>query len=132
MITRCERKRCHGYANYGGRGIKVCPQWRASFAVFLGDMGVKPSSQHTLGRIDVDGDYSPENCQWETRAQQAMGKRPRKNTSGFTGVVFHKWSGLWMATFRGKFLGYFSDPKEASRVYETRKSEYTDILDLDI
>ncbi len=133
MIARCEKEKSHGYKNYGGRGIKICQRRRHSFESFLGDLGPKPSPQHTLGRIDVDGDYSPENCRWETRSRQAMGKRPlKRNTSGFTGVVFHKWSGRWMVTFRGTFLGYFSDPKEASSVYEKSKSEYIDTLDLDI
>ncbi|MBW4469217.1 MAG: hypothetical protein KME45_03030 [Stenomitos rutilans HA7619-LM2] len=75
MIQRCTNPAHPSYKHYGGRGIKVCPQWRKSFAVFLQDMGGKPSPQHTLERKNNDGNYEPGNVIWGTWAEQARNRR---------------------------------------------------------
>lgn len=74
MLARCRQRSSKNYANYGGRGIRVCEAWQNSFVVFLTDMGERPRDR-TLDRIDPDGDYEPGNCRWSTSAEQYENKR---------------------------------------------------------
>lgn len=76
MIRRCEDVNHEYYHRYGGRGIKICDRWKESFEKFYEDLGEnwilgKGKDALMLDRIDNDGDYSPENCQWLTRSQSA-------------------------------------------------------------
>ena len=75
MIRRCTEPKFRDWKHYGGKGIKVCPEWLGSFRQFMADMGAAPTPEHWLGRLDVTGDYRPGNCRWTLRKQQQSRKQ---------------------------------------------------------
>lgn len=77
MKYRVSNPSSKDYENYGGRGIKVCDRWLekgAGFPNFLADMGECPET-YSIDRIDVNGNYTPENCRWADIMTQAYNKQ---------------------------------------------------------
>lgn len=87
MIARCTNPRHKYYANYGGRGIAVCPAWlgsEAGLAQFIADMAPAHEPGLQLDRIDNDGPYSPSNCRWVTKSENNRNTR-RNRVIGYAG-----------------------------------------------
>lgn len=82
MKQRCVNPNHAKYYLYGGRGITVCDEWKNSFVKFLDDMGDRPKG-HTLNRIDNDGPYCKDNCEWQTYSKQNSNRRKyKRNKTG--------------------------------------------------
>ena len=81
MLDRCNNPNSSKYHNYGGRGIKVCQEWIESydtFAQWAFDSGYAPLAKRgecTLDRVDVNGNYEPNNCRWITNSEQQLNRR---------------------------------------------------------
>lgn len=88
---RCYNEKCNNYKYYGGRGIKICDKWLGkngseNFINWSLNNGWK--SGLTIDRIDVNGDYSPNNCRWVNYHIQNTNKRIYKNNkTGYAGVI---------------------------------------------
>ena len=78
MKQRCTNPNHAAWANYGGRGIRVCDEWLDSFEAFLVHVGPKPHPRLTFDRINNDGNYEPGNVRWATWSQQNSNQRRRK------------------------------------------------------
>lgn len=88
MKYRCNNPAAKPYKDYGGRGIKVCPEWDKSFEAFqewalkAGYDPLAPYGECTLDRIDCDKGYSPDNCRWVNMKVQADNRRSGRSANG--------------------------------------------------
>ena len=123
MFERTTKKHCKAYKNYGGRGISVCERWN-DISLFVEDMYGSFEEGLTLERIDVNGNYEPTNCKWETRAVQSRNTRAirENNKSGYRGVYFNKSKNGWVATItvsnKSKYIGQFKTAEKAGEAYK--------------
>jgi hypothetical protein len=115
MIGRCHNPKDAAFANYGGRGIVVCDRWRDSYTAFMTDVGPRPSSKHTLDRIDNNGGYKPGNVRWATRTQQMRNVRyNRLLTLGAESLPMAAWAerlGIKKATLADRLYRGWSDER---------------------
>lgn len=118
MIHRCENNKSHAYKNYGARGIKVCEDWKdiLKFIEWAENNGFEEGL--TLERIDVDGNYEPDNCEWIPMEQQHYNK---------TTSVYHTHNGETLTTMQWTHK-YNIPLNEVSR-YKKKGVPFTDLIE---
>jgi len=117
MKYRCESKKCKQYQSYGGRGIRICDEWKNDFMSFY-NWAIKNNYNFGLqiDRIDNNGNYEPSNCQFITQSENcSVGKRRKRtdNTSGYVGVFWSYKLKKWCAQIKLKHIGVFDNLNEA-------------------
>ena len=131
---RCYNEKCKNYKNYGGRGIKMSDEFlgNTGFNNFCDCMGERPSKNHSVDRIDNNGDYKRENIKWSNYFEQSKNKR---SNNEFVGVSWCKKSNKWWAQicinkrriYLGNFIEY-SDACAARRAAEIKYNVYEENL----
>ena len=138
---RCENPNDPSYKRYGARGIKMCKEWQENFVLFAQwsfengyceDRNENNMNRCTLDRIDVNGDYCPENCRWTDKHTQSANRRNPKNKSGYTGVYWticnKKWRSMIHINKKHILLGLFATAEEAhlARVKYIKENNLTE------
>ena len=113
MKNRCNNPNAMDYAYYGGRGIKMDPRWM-DYTAFLADMGEPTDPGLSLERINGDGDYTPENCRWATKLEQARNRKYCQKHA-YRGVELHTWEwahklGIKVGTFHQRLWKHKKNP----------------------
>lgn len=81
MIQRCYNPNNPEFKRYGGRGIKICAEWKNDFMAFYNHIGPKPSKKHSIDRINNEGNYEPGNTKWSLPQEQANNRRSNHKIS---------------------------------------------------
>lgn len=120
LKSRCINTNDHNYDDYGGRGIKVQESWIEDFSKFYDYIGAAPSPEHSIDRIDSNGNYEEGNVKWSTKPEQAQNTRkPKNGKNKYKWVTFHKRLQKYKAQFMMNNIiynrGYFETEVEAAK-----------------
>lgn len=124
---RCYSINNKRYCDYGGRGIGMCAEWEHNFLSFKSwalENGYVEGVGLSIDRIDVDGDYEPNNCRWVTQSIQTQNTQliSKNNSSGFRGVSWSKRNKKWYSSiclnYKVISLGHYVDINEAVSAYD--------------
>jgi hypothetical protein len=137
MRSRCKYPSQPHYKDYGGRGITTCERWE-TFENFLADMGPRPSSKHSIDRINPEGNYEPTNCRWATSREQSNNRRSNRLITAWGRTrTIAKWArevGIARKTIAYRLLrGWkpedaLTRPPRNSRVITVRETNFTSPL----
>jgi hypothetical protein len=128
IIQRCENIKNAHFQDYGGRGITVCARWRENFFDFFTDMGPRPTQRHSIERVNNNGNYCKENCEWVTSIIQSHNRRiPETNKTGHAGIFAVK-NGKFTASISANHkrihLGTFKTLEEAVAARKEGEAKY--------
>lgn len=123
MMGRCNNIKHISYKDYGQRGITVCERW-LNVKNFIEDMYPSYIEGLTIDRVNVNGNYEPNNCRWANNNVQARNTQilRRDNTSGYRGVVLNKKSNIWVSQIvvnkKHKYIGGYKTSIDAAKAYD--------------
>lgn len=119
MVQRCHNPRNKGYVWYGDRGIRVADEWRGrgGFLRFFEHVGSKPSSEHSIDRINNDGHYKPGNVRWAPLSVQSLNRRTNTQVviKGVTRTI-SEWAVLYGVTYNAMWGRLMRGDKSLKRL----------------
>ena len=126
MKQRCNNPNNKNYEKYGGRGIRICTEWLNDTKKFF-DWAIRNGYKEGLSidRINVNGNYEPDNCRWADSETQCLNQRIRKdNKTGYKGIYYSE--GAYRVQIRRNkkryYFGSYKTLPEAVKVLEEAKA----------
>lgn len=119
MLQRCKNPSSNSFKNYGAKGVTICDRW-LDFNNFLVDMGERPKDT-TIDRINNSKGYSPDNCRWATKKEQAIN---RKSTLLYTMQGETKCLKDWAREYGIRYLVVFKRIKRGWSLQDSLKTPY--------
>lgn len=128
MRKRCYYEKDRHFADYGGRGITICDEWKNDFQPFYDwAMSHGYAENLTIDRIDVNGNYCPDNCRWITNEEQQNNRRTSHylTYNGETHTIkdWAKITGIKYRTLLGRINSYKWDTEKALTVATKTRGE---------